>query len=191
MGNLMADDQQTTEVLAAVVRGDPGAMDKLMPRVYEELRTLAQRQFSHERKDNSLQPTLVANEAFMRLIGQRNVDWRSRAHFFAMAAVVMRRILVDHARKRGARKRAEDQWLVRLASEPEDSGSNEEFDFVALDSAMQELAKFDEQQARVVELKFFGGLTNKEAAEVLKVSEGTVKNASNAGKAWLGMRLRG
>lgn len=185
----MSDDGQTTEILAALVRGDPGATDKLVPHVLEELKAIARRQFTSEHKDHTLQPTVIAQDAFMRLVGHRNVDWRSRAHFFAVAAVVMRRILVDHVRKRRARKNAEAEWLVSFATGAEDDSSSDVVGIDMLDAALTELSALNERQAKVVELRYFGGLTVEESAEVLNVSPRTIKADWRAAKAWLGMRL--
>ena len=186
----MKEDAQTTEILAALAKGDSQAMDKLLPRVLEDLRTLARKQFASERRDHTLQPTAVANEAFMKLVGQQNVDWKSRAHFFAMASVIIRRILVDHARKRKSRELSEKAWLVSVALETEDKTLPGTIGVEALDAALTELALLDERQAKVVELRYFGGLTVEETAEVLHVSPRTIKGDWRAAKAWLGMRLR-
>jgi RNA polymerase sigma-70 factor (ECF subfamily) len=162
----------------------------LIPLVHAELHRIAQRHFGHERPDHSLQATALVNEAYLRLVDAKDVAWNDRAHFLAVAARVMRRILVDHARRRHYQKRGGhaarvtfDEALV-VTAEP---GS----DFVALDDALEALAKFDERKSRVIEMRFFGGLTVEETASVLKVSPATVMGDWRLAKAWLRREMRG
>lgn len=186
-GSDPADGRQVTSLLKAWRDGDPGALDALMPLVYRELHAIAARHMSHERAGHTLQSTALVNEAFMRLVGQR-VDWQSRAQFFAIAARVMRRILVDHARKAHANKRGGAE-----APLPLDEAHNVvsiatgigEVDALALDRALVRLETLDPQQGRIVELRFFGGLTVEETAELLDLSPTTVKREWAIAKAWL------
>ena len=178
-----------TVLLRAWTDGDPKALDQLTPIVYDELRRLARRYLRSERRDHSLQTTALVNEAYLRLVDHTRMEWQDRAHFFAVSAQVMRRILVDHARrhnnKRGRglqRVPLEDVGLVVLA---EDS----ETDLVALDEALIGLTRLDPRKAQIVEMRFFGGLTLEEIGEVLKVSTGTIKRDWRAAKAWLYQEL--
>src|SRR5450432_893319 len=156
-----------TQLLLSWSGGDRLALDQMLPLVYEELHRLAALYLSRERPDHTLQPTALVNEAYLRLINQRQVDWRNRAQFLGVAANMMRRILVNHARDRAAEKRAGDRErvslsLVELSSNPSD------VDLIALETALDKLTALDERKARVVELRFFGGLTMDEVAEVLE-----------------------
>jgi RNA polymerase sigma factor (TIGR02999 family) len=169
--------------------GDRDALDKLMPIVYEELRRQAARYLRHERDGHTLQTTALVHEAYVRLIDQAGVRWQSRAHFFAIAAELMRRILVDHARKRNAAKRGGDAVRVTLDEAVRSSGPKD-LDLVAVDEALTRLAALDQQQARIVELRFFGGLNVDETAEVLGISERTVKRDWIVAKAWIRRELR-
>jgi RNA polymerase sigma factor (TIGR02999 family) len=164
--------------LLAKWRADPKASEALMPLVFEELRRIAERSFRGERPGHTLQPTAVVNEAFMRLTNQR-VDWKDRSHFFGIAAQLMRRILVDHARARRAQKREAPEFLL----EPTTDAPN--VDLIALDDALGKLGALDEEQARIVELKYFAGLTNEEVAEVMGSSPATVKRAWSSARAFL------
>lgn len=176
--------QNITHLLKEWSEGDERALDELTPLVYEELRQQAARYLRKERADHSLQATALINEAFLRLIDVKNVQWQSRAHFFAIAANLMRRILVDHARRRDAEKRGGPQMRLTLddafaiATEPD-------VDLLAIDEALDRLAKIDEQQARVVELRFFSGLSVEETAAALGVSPKTVKRDWSVARAWL------
>ncbi|MEO6323502.1 MAG: sigma-70 family RNA polymerase sigma factor [Thermoanaerobaculia bacterium] len=178
-----------TQLLVDWSRGDPGSLHKLMPLVYDELHRLADRSMRRERGSHTLQPTAVVNEAFLRLVDQR-VEWKSRAQFFAVAAQAMRRILVDHARGHDAAKRGGRATRVLLdeslgATQPRD------VDFIALDDALDRLGALDETQARVVELRFFGGLTIEETAAAMELSPATVKRDWSSAKAWLFRELSG
>lgn len=170
------DDSDITSLLAQWRAGGPS--DELFKVVFENLRRIAASQFKSERADHTLQPTAVVNEAWMKLISQR-ADFKDRAHFFAIAAQAMRRILVDHARQ----KRAQKRDAPELLEEPSTGGLN--VDVLALDDALEKLTALDGQQARVVELKYFAGLTNEEAAEALGVSPATIKRAWQTARAFL------
>lgn len=176
-----------TGLLRAWSRGDPGAAERLVPLVYGELRRRAARQLRHER-DGALQPTALVHEAYVRLLGQRRVSWANRAQFFLVAAQVMRRVLVDQARARGAVKRAHG-WLRVTLDEDVAVASARDPDVLALDEALAALAALDPAKARVVELRFFAGLTLDETAEALGVSESTVTRDWRFAKAWLYSRL--
>lgn len=175
--------------------GRAEALDQLMPLVYRELHTRASRYLSSERRAHTLQPTALVHEAYLRLAGTQDVDWQGRAHFFAIAARVMRRILVDHARNEHRQKRGGGQALIQLdgpdgldvpAPNPVDAT-----DTLALDVALSQLEQLDRQQAQVVELRFFGGLTIEETAEVMQISTGTVKRDWVVARAWLYRELAG
>lgn len=176
--------QNITHLLKEWSDGDQRALDELTPLVYEELRQQAARYLRKERPGHTLQATALINEAFLRLIDVKSVQWQSRAHFFAIAANLMRRILVDHARHRDAEKRGGAQMRLTLddalaiAKEPD-------VDLLAIDEALDRLAEIDEQQARVVELRFFSGLSVEETATALGVSPKTVKRDWSVARAWL------
>ena len=180
--------QGVTSLLRQAQVGDRAALDELLPLVYRELRGIASRQLAGERPGHTLQPTALVNEAYLRLVDQHSVDWRNRAHFFSIAAETMRRVLVNHALGRRAEKRGAGQTLLALdeaASFPE----RREVDLILLDEALTRLAAFDRAQARIVEMKFFAGLSNEEVAEVLSTSESTVKREWRSAKAWLAAQL--
>ena len=176
--------QQVTQLLVEWSNGDQEALEQLTPLVYGELRRLAGRYLRKERPDHTLQATALVHEAYLRLIDQRNVRWQNRAHFFGVAAQMIRRILVDHARSRHAAKRGAMAPKLSL-DEAIALPDRKEFDLVALDDALNSLAKIDPQQARIVELRFFTGLTVEETAEVLSISPATVKRDWVTAKAWL------
>ena len=176
--------QQVTQLLVEWSNGDQDALEQLTPLVYGELRRLAGRYLRKERSDHTLQPTALVHEAYIRLIDQHNVRWQNRAHFFGVAAQMIRRILVDHARGRHAAKRGAMAPKLSL-DEAIALPDRKEFDLVALDDALNGLAKIDPQQARIVELRFFTGLTVEETAEVLGISPATVKRDWVTAKAWL------
>ena len=184
-----ASPRSVTQLLMAWSEGDPSALDQLTPLVYEELRRLARSKLRGERPGHTLQTTGLVNEAYLRLVDQRQVRWQNRAHFLAIAAQMMRRILVDHARRKQYQKRGGGAIQVTL-SEAEAIGAERAPDLVALDEALAELAQMDPRRARVVELKFFGGLNIDETAEVLKVSPTTVERDWITAKAWLYQRLK-
>ena len=179
-----------THLLKEWGEGDQQALDELTPLVYEELRQQAARYLRKERPNHSLQATALINEAFLRLIDVKDVQWQNRAHFFAIAANLMRRVLVDHARRRDAEKRGGSQVCLTLderlawANEPD-------VDLLAIDEALDRLALIDEQQARIVELRFFSGLTVEETATALGVSPKTVKRDWSVARAWLKREIGG
>ena len=160
-------------------------LDSLMPLVYEELRRQASRYLRKERAGHTLQTTALIHEAYIKLIDQKSVEWQNRAHFFAIASVAMRRILVDHARERHRSKRGGEAENLPLDEALQISANEKSVDLIALDEALNRLAKFDSRQARVVELRYFSGLSNDETAEVLGVSNATVRLDWNLAKAWL------
>ena len=182
-----------TRLLQDWRNGEPGALDRLTPLVYDELHLIASRHMSREWRVTMFQTTALVSEAYLKLMGQRNVDWQSRAHFFAIAAQLMRRILVDNARrelrpKHGAGMRGvELEEASSVASAPDVDG----IDALALDAALTKLEAFDPDQARIVELRFFGGLTIEEAAEVMRVSPATIKREWALAKGWLYRELSG
>jgi RNA polymerase sigma-70 factor, ECF subfamily len=173
-----------TQLLIAWREGDAGALEELMPLVYQELHRLAQRYLGREHRQHTLQTTALVHEAYLRLVNQQEVAWQDRIHFFAVAARVMRRILVDHARARHYQKRGAGARHVALdeALEVSDARAAE---VVALDEALESLATFDERKSRLVELRFFGGLSIEETAAVLQVSAGTVMRDWTLAKTWL------
>lgn len=174
-----------TELLIAWGDGRPEALDDLVPLVYADLRRLAAGYMIKETPGHSLQPTALVHEAYVRLVDQRRVQWRNRAHFFGVAANMMRRILVDHARKRRAEKRGGDVERVTLVGEEVAAAEQNGIDILALHESLERLAAFDPQQERIVELRYFGGLTIEEAAEVIGISAATVVREWTIAKAWL------
>jgi len=178
-----------TPLLDSASRGDRRAAARLLPLVYEELRERAALSLRRERPSHTLQPTAIVHEAFLRLVDQTAVDWRGRTHFFAVAAEMMRRVLVDHARKRGATKRGGGRTRVALDEQVASPHANDDLDLVALDEALEELHRLSERQARVVELRYFGGLNVEDVAAVLSVSDRTVKEDWRIARAWLRRRL--
>ena len=181
--------QDVSNLLRAWRSGDDVALDKLMPRVYDELRRLAHLYMRRERAGHTLQTTALVNEAFIRLVDAQEVNWRDRAHFFAISSNLMRRILVDIARKRGFQKRGAAAKNISLDENlvvPPPPG----IDLDKLDDALGALSEFDPRKAKVVEMRFFGGLTVEETAEVLKVSPDTVKRDWRLAKVWLLKELR-
>jgi RNA polymerase sigma-70 factor (ECF subfamily) len=179
-----------TRLLANWADGDEAALELLFPIVHDELRRVAQRQMANERPGHLLQPTALVNEAYLRLVDLKQMRWRDRAHFFAMAARLMRRILVDFARGRDAEKRGHGLPHVTF-TEALDVADNRPTNVVALDEALDALALVHERKSRVVELRFFGGLSIEETADVLKVSPETVKGDWRFAKSWLLRELRG
>ncbi len=179
----MAEFQDVTLLLRKVSDGDENAPEKLLPLIYDELRKLAQGYMRNEREDHTLQATALVHEAYIRLVDWENVSWENRAHFFAVAAQVMRKILVDHARKKRAGKRNFGQKVA--LDEAVSFASKREVNLIALDDALEGLEKIDKLQAKIVELRFFGGLTIEETAHTLKISDSTVKREWTVAKAWL------
>ena len=177
-----------TQLLNNWSDGDSAALDEIMPILYDELRRLAAHYLRGERVGHTLQPTALVHEAYLRLIDQRHADWRNRAHFFGVAAEVMRRVLVDHARRHVAAKRGDGVPSVAI-EKASDIAAADGIPVLALDLALQKLAGFDAALARIVELRAFGGLTIDEAACVLNVSPSTAKREWRTAKAWLGREL--
>jgi RNA polymerase sigma factor (TIGR02999 family) len=181
-----------TQRLRAWSRGDPGAADALVPLVYQELRRQAARHLRRERRDHTLRPTALVHEAYVRLARQRDASWRDRAQFFSVAAQVMRRILVDHARRHRAAKRGGSWCRVPLDDAAEGArgeAAGADVDLIALEGALEELAALDAGKARLIELRFFGGLGVEETAHVLGVSVSTVSREWRAARAWLYQRI--
>jgi len=175
---------EVTQLLKDWSSGDHEALDRLIPIVYAELRAIAARYLRRERRDHTLQPTALVNEAYLRLIDQKQVQWQNRAHFIGVAAQMMRRILVDHAKSHNRAKRGGGAQRVSL-DEVMAVSDERATDLLELDSALTALATFDDRKSRVVEMRYFGGLTVEETAEVLKVSEMTVAREWKLAKAWL------
>lgn len=185
----MTDDPATpsgtvTQWLLAWGRSDKQGLDRMLPVVYEELHRLAEHYLDGEATGHTLQPTALVHEAYLRLVDQRRVDWRNRAQFLGLAASMMRRILVNHARDRAARKRGGGAQQVSLSLVEAPSG-RPDVELIALEDALERLAGLDERKSRVVELKFFGGLTIEEIAELLQVSGATVEREWAFARAWL------
>jgi RNA polymerase sigma-70 factor (ECF subfamily) len=176
---------EVTRLLIAWNAGDRAALEKLMPLVYAELRQLAERHFRKERRGHTLQPTAVVHEAYFRLIDQTRVTWKNRGHFLAIASQAMRRILIDHARGRGAEKRGGEVEKVTLDVAIASPEPAREVDILALDEALERLKALDGTQAQIVELRFFGGLTIEETADVMETSPSSVKRDFRSAKAWL------
>jgi RNA polymerase sigma factor (TIGR02999 family) len=177
-----------TQLLARWSEGDQGALDQLIPLVYDELHRLADSFLRRQPHHQSLQPTVLVHEAYLRLLNQQNVSWESRAQFFGLAATLMRRILVDHHRQHVAEKRGGGQTRVSL-SEADRFNAQPDVDLIALDDALISLAALNEQHCRIVELRYFGGLTIEETAAALGVSHATVERGWNMARAWLRREL--
>ncbi len=185
----MQPPEGITQLLVDWSKGDQAALEKLMPLVYSELRKLAGNYLRRERQGHTLQPTALVNEAYLKLIDQRNAKWQNRAQFFGVAAQLMRRILVDHARAHQAAKRGgSDQERLSITS-AERIVKQPEVDLLALHEALEELATLDPQQERIVELRFFGGLSIEETAEVLAIGHATVERDWKMARAWLRRKL--
>ncbi len=182
MQNPVADD--VTELLRYMSKGDEEAASKLIALVYKELRRLAESCMRHERKDHTLQPTALVHEAYLKLIAQRSVDWQSRAHFFGIAAQLMRRILIDHARGHLRDKRGGGEKPI-LLDETLVFAPERSLELIRLDGSLDRLAQIDARQSRIVELRFFAGLTVEEIAKALGISPKTVKRDWSVAKAWL------
>jgi RNA polymerase sigma factor (TIGR02999 family) len=183
-------DGEITALLVRWQRGDANALEALIPLVYQDLRRVAQRYLAHERPGHTLQSTALVNEVYLRLAPAQHAEWRNRTHFFALAAKIMRQILVDHARGRLSEKRGGD--AIRLSLEAaEEVALPSTVDVLALDDALNKLERMDEQQCRVVELKFFAGLSNADAATALNTSVSTVKRDWTTARAWLLREMAG
>jgi len=172
-----------TRLLINWSHGDKGALDKMLPLVYNELRRIALNHMRRERSDHTLQPTALVHEAYLRLVDQKSVTWQNSAQFFSIASGMMRRILVNHAKKRQAAKRGGS--IIKVPLDVAGAAERGDVRLIALDEALAELAARDARKGRIVELKFFGGLTTKEIAEVLEVSSATVENDWRLARAWL------
>lgn len=181
---MSSSSQHVTQLLLDWRNGDKEALDRLMPLVYEELRRMANYYMRNERREHTLQTSALVNEVYLRLVDHENIAWQNRAHFFGVAAQAMRRILVDHARTRNYAKRAGAAKLVSL-EEAATVVEERAAELIALDDALQELAKIDLRKSRVVELRYFGGLSVEETAEALGISAITVMRDWNTAKAWL------
>ena len=190
----MQSQENVSQLLIEWSKGDQKALDKLMPMVYSELRRLASNYLRRERQGHTLQPTALVNEAYLKLIDQKNAKWQNRAQFYGVAAQLMRRILVDYARQHQAAKRGgSDQQRLSITSAGQLGGkrlaTEPQIDLLALHEALEELATIDSQQARIVELKFFGGLSIEETAEVVGVGHATVERDWKMARAWLRRKL--
>jgi RNA polymerase sigma factor (TIGR02999 family) len=182
----MNDGHDVTGLLRRWSEGDPQALEALIPLVYEELRRLAASYLRSERPGHTLQPTALVHEAYLRMLGQKNVLWQNRTHFFGIAAQMMRRILIDDARRRSAAKRDGGPLRVDLdVLENGEASVDRATELLALDRALEQLEKLDPRQARIVELRFYGGLTVEETSEVAGISTATVKREFRIARAWL------
>ena len=181
--------ENITKLLIDFGKGDRAALDEMLPLVYSELKRLASYYLSRERTGHTLQTTALVHEAYMRLVDQQNVNWKNRAQFLGVAAEMMRRILVNHARDRAAAKRGGGAKRVSLSLA--DVGGETDIDLIALDQALTEFAALDARKSRIVELKFFGGLTIEEIGEVMGISHGTVERELMLARAWLYRALSG
>ena len=184
----MSGQKEITDLLIHAGRGDPHAYQELVKRVYDELRGLARNYLRHERPDHTLEPTALVHEAYLRLVDQKRAQWKNRAQFFRVAAGMMRRILVDHARRRAAKKRgggAERLPITKIA-EP---GSEMDFDLIAIDEALEEFAALDPQKCRIVELRFFAGLSMERIGQILEISARKVEREWITARIWLFRKL--
>jgi RNA polymerase sigma factor (TIGR02999 family) len=185
----MQNSESVTQLLLKWNDGDPKALERLMPVVYSELRRLAANYLRRERQNHTLQPTALVNEAYLKLVNQRQSHWQNRAQFFGVAAQLMRRILVDHARQHKATKRGGPSQERLSITNVEALSATPEVDLLALHEALEELTELDPQQGRIVELKFFGGLSIEETAEVLGIGHATVERDWKMARAWLRRKL--
>jgi len=180
-----------TQLLRAWSDGDETALEQLLPLVEAELRRLARGYMARERRGHTLQTTALVNEAFVRLVDARRIRWQDRAHFLGITARLMRRVLVDHARSRGYQKRGGGAWKVTMTDVAGETPEASLVDLIALDRALEQLAAVDERKSRVIELRFFGGLTAEETADVLHLSTDTIKRDWRLAKLWLLRELEG
>ncbi|HVZ95141.1 MAG TPA: sigma-70 family RNA polymerase sigma factor [Phycisphaerales bacterium] len=190
MDPLVSKTHHVTQLIDAVTNGDSSALETLLPVVYDELRAIAEQHLRSERSDHTLQPTALVHEAYLKLVDQREQRWQNRAHFFAVAALAMRRILVNHAKSRKRIKRGGGRGRVPLDDAIAETPANmtvnpDAVDLEALDAALTRLAEFDDRKARVVELRYFSGLGIDETGEVLGIAPATVKRDWNLARAWL------
>lgn len=178
-------EKPITQLLQELRNGDRQTMDEILPLVYDELRRLAKSYLNRERSNHTLQPTALVHEAYLRLIGQKEIEWQNRAHFFGISARLMREILIEYARGRNRQKRG-GEFKTQIALDENISFAEQnQLDVVAVDDALSKLEKLDERQAKIVEMKFFGGLTVEEIAEVLSISPATVKREWSSAKLFL------
>jgi RNA polymerase sigma factor (TIGR02999 family) len=184
-----AAPSRVTMLLDRLRDGDPKALDQLVPLIHAELRQIARAQMRNERSGHTLQATALAHEAYLRLVRLENQDWRDRTHFLGVAAAIMRRLLIDHARKHGAARRGSGATHIELDEAAVLSGTDRSDELLALDDALARLAALDERQARIVELRFFAGLGVEETAAALGISERTVKREWSVARAWLRAEL--
>lgn len=184
------EPSDVTTLLLAWRQGDASAGERLLPLIYAELHRQAARAMRREPQEHTLQPTALVNEAYLRLVGQDRVQWHNRSHFFGVAAQLMRRILVDHARGRDAAKRGGGAQRVTLAGDQGQAQDEDDVDVLALHEALETLASLDPRQARVVELRYFSGLNIEETAEAMDISPATVKREWTIARAWLRRELR-
>lgn len=182
-------EEGITQLLLQWSDGDRTALDRLLPLVYSELRRLAQSYLRRRRPNLSLEPTLLVHEAYLKLVNQKQVNWQNRAQFFGLSAKIMRDLMVDHARHTQAAKRGGDNYSLSL-SEADRVGQSPNLDLLALNEAMEELASFKPRHCQIVELRFFGGLTIEETAEVLAISHATVERDWNFARTWLYRHLK-
>lgn len=182
-------EEGVTQLLLQWSEGDRTALDRLFPMVYSELRRLAQSYLRRQRNNLSLQPTVLVHEAYLKLVNQGEVSWQNRAQFFGLSAKIMRDLMVDHARRTHAAKRGGDNYSLSL-SEADRFGKSRDLDLLALNEAMDELAKFKPRHCQIIELRFFGGLTIEETAEVLTISHATVERDWNFARTWLYRQLK-
>lgn len=181
--------ENITQMLIEMTDGNQDVVNQILPHIYDELRRLAGSYLRRERSDHTLQPTALVHEAYMKLIDQKQVKWQNRAHFFGIAAQVMRRILMDHARKHLANKRGGNAEILPLEEEIFVVSNDKSNELIALDDALDELGRLDPQKARIVELRYFGGLSIEETAEVVGVSVPTINRQWRLAKAWLYSQL--
>jgi RNA polymerase sigma-70 factor (ECF subfamily) len=186
----MPDSSDVTALLNQINEGDGKAPEDLLPLVYSELRKLAHSYLRNERPDHTLQATALVHEAYLRMVDWEKVSWQNRAHFFAVAAQIMRKILVDQARQKKAQKRDFGQKLLLDEAISLPDPNNREIDLIALDDALEKLGGFDRTQSKIVELRFFGGLTIEETAHALKISPATVKREWTVARTWLFREIR-
>jgi len=184
----MTSPATITQLLIKWRNGDQAALDELLPLVYSELRRLAAYYLRQERPDHTLQPTALVHEAYLRLVGEKEIDWQNRAHFFGIAAMRMRHILVEHARSRRAAKRGGGECRLPL-NEADRLAEEHDVNLLALNDALQRLEALDPQKSRIVELRYFGGLTIEETAEALKVTPDRVKRGWRMARAWLRIEI--
>lgn len=186
----MDQQHQVTQLLGRINHGNREAVDELMPLVYEELRRIATRHLSRERSNHTLQPTALVHEAFLRMVDQQESQWQNRLHFLNVAATVMRRVLIDHARTKLRNKRGGPNQQ-RVVLDDIQIGVDEQLvEVLSIDAALRKLAELDPDQARIVELRFFGGVSVEEAAEIMKISTATVKRYTNSARAWLAREIK-